>query len=399
MNLGMFKRSIACLAGLASPFTPLASRCLAAPSGGVFVPAQFVENHIYVSVKMAGIERPWILDCGAGGSVIDQGLATELGLKRSGEAQAIGAAGSVKTAFVTVPAFSVGGVESDSQPMVVLDVAGLLQRVTGTAAAGVLGYDFFSRFVTRVDFAGQTVTFYRPESFDYRGPGSTIPMHTWMNLPTVEMRVEDSLSGPWRLDIGAAVSVFHHNAVERSGLAQRSGVERVATGMGGTQRHRLVQFANAELAGFKVDRPLISVPLEAGPGALAAANVVGTLGNSILHNFVLYLDYNGGRLIVEKGAGFGKPYVPDRSGLQVMQGDSGRFEVTCAATGTPAEKAGFRAGDVVTAIDGRGPEEIGGLLALRRMLRADAGKTYEFKVARQDTTLRLKLTLEDLFPD
>jgi len=102
---------------------------------------------------------------------------------------------------------------------------------------------------------------------------------------------------------------------------------------------------------------------------------------------------------VEKGSGFGKPYVPDRSGLQVMEGDCGRLEVTCAAAGTPAEKAGFRAGDIVTSVDNRGPEEFGGLLALRRMLRAEAGKTYEFKVARQDTTLRLKLTLEDLFPN
>jgi len=294
MNLGMLKLLIAGLAALASPLTPPASRCLAAPSDGVVVPAQFIENHIYVTVKMAGIERPWLLDCGAGGSVIDQGLAAELGLARSGEVEAVGAAGSVKTAFVTVPAFSVGGVKLDSQPMVVLDVAGLLRRAAGTTAAGILGYDFFSQFVTRVDFAGQTVTFYQPESFDYRGPGSTIPMRTQTNLPVVELRVDDSLRGPWRLDIGASVAVFHHDAVRRSGLAGRSGVERVAMGMGGAQRNRWVQFANAELAGFKVDRPLISVPLEAGPGALAAADVVGTLGNSILHNFVLYLDYKGG---------------------------------------------------------------------------------------------------------
>jgi hypothetical protein len=283
--------------------------------------------------------------------------------------------------------------------MVVLDVAGLMRRASGAVAAGILGYDFLSRFVTMVDFAGQTVTLFRPESFAYRGPGRTIPMRVEANIPVVEMAVEGKYRGQWRLDIGASISAFHHHAVEKFGLTGRSGVERLASGMGGMQRHRLVQFADAELAGFKVERPVLSVPLEAGPGALAATNVLGTVGNSVLHNFVLYLDYRGSRLVVEKGSGFGKPYELDRSGLQVMQRDSGRLEVMFAAKGTPAERAGFRAGDVVVAIDGRQPGEIGGLLAVRRLLRADAGKVYEFQVMRQDSVLHLQLKLENLFSD
>ena len=391
MKLGML--------ALAAPLVLSASHCSAAPSPGRVVEARFVENHIYVTVNMAGIERPWVLDCGAGGSVIDAELVRELGLRVEGEAEAMGAAGSVKTGFAAVPGFSVGGVESDSQQMVVLDIAGLMRRASGTEAAGILGYDFLSRFVTRVDFAAQTVTFYRPESFAYRGPGRTIPLRVEANVPVVEMQVEGKYGGRWRLDFGASISAFHHHAAEKFGLAGRSGIERLASGMGGMQRHRLVQFADAELAGFKVDRPVLSVPLEGGPGALAATSVVGTLGNSVLHNFVLYLDYRGKRLIVEKGAGFGKPFALDRSGLQVMQGDSGRLKVMLAAQGTPAERAGFRAGDVVVAIDGRKPEEIGGLLAVRRLLRADAGRSYEFQVARQDSSLSLKLKLEDLFPN
>lgn len=368
-----------------------------AVDAGERIAAQFIENHIYMPVTVAGKERLWILDCGASGSVIDKGFAQELGLDVSGEVEAIGAAGSVKTGFVTVPRLRVGGIESDSQPMVVLEIAELMRRNTGTEPAGILGYDFLSRFVTRVDFAGQTVTLFRPEDFAYRGSGRTIPMGIEANIPVVEMAVDGKYRGQWRLDIGASISVFHHHAVERFGLAARSGVERLAAGMGGMQRHRLVQFADAELAGFKVERPILSVPLEAGPGVLSGTSVLGTLGNSVLHNFVLYLDYQGRRLIVEKGSGFGKPFVLDRSGLQVMQGNGGQLEVMCAAKGTPAERAGFQAGDVVKTIDGRQPKEIGGLLAVRRLLRADAGTSYEFHVSRQDSSLRLKLKLDDLF--
>lgn len=365
-------------------------------AGGERIAAQFIESHIYLPVTVAGKERLWLLDCGAGASVIDKGLAQELGLEMSGEVKAMGAAGSVTTGFVTVPRLRVAGVELDSQPMVVLGIAELMRRNIGTEPAGILGYDFLSRFVTKVDFAREEVTFFKPESFAYSGPGRAIPMRVEANIPVVEMQVDGKYRGQWRLDIGAAVSVFHHHAVEKFGLAARTGVERVAAGMGGKQRHRLVRFADAELAGFKVKRPVISVPLEAGPGALSGTNVLGTVGNSVLHNFVLYLDYQGSRLIVEKGPGFGKPLVIDRSGLQVGRTDDGSFEVICTAPSTPADKAGFKTGDIIEAVNGQSPEALGGIGRLREMLRAAPGTRYQFAVRRGDAELSLELKLEDI---
>jgi len=361
------------------------------------VAAQFIENHIYVPVTVAGKERLWILDCGAGGSVIDREFANELGLETKGEVEAMGVAGSVKTGFASVPRLRVGGIELESQPMVVLGIAELMRRNTGTEPAGILGYDFLSKFVTRVDFAGQTVTLLRPESFVYRGPGRTIPMRVEANIPVVEMAVDGEYRGQWRLDIGASISAFHHHAVEKFGLAARSGVERLAAGMGGRQRHRLVQFADAELAGFKLERPVLSVPVEAGPGAFAGTSVLGTVGNSVLHNFVLYLDYRGKRVVVEKGSEFGKPMVLDRSGLQVSRNDSGSFEAICVAANTPADKAGFKTGDVIETVDGQSPEALGGLSRIREMLRAASGTHYQVAVRRGDTRLSLDLVLAELF--
>ncbi len=295
--------------------------------GGGTVAVQFIDNHIYLPATVAGKERLWILDCGAGASVVDRGFAEELGLKLSGEVEAMGAAGSIHTGFATVPNLRVGSIGLDSQPMVVLDIAPMMRRNTGTEPAGILGYDFISRFVTRVDFAGGEVTFYLPDSFAYNGPGRSIPMRVDGNVPVVEMQVDSQHRGRWRLDLGATVSVFHRHAAESYGLAARNGVERIAVGVGGTERHRLVRFADAQLAGFRVKGPIISVPLEGSRGALAATDVVGTLGNSILRNFTLFLDYQDNRAIFERGGDFGRELVIDRSGLQVGRNDSGGFVV------------------------------------------------------------------------
>ncbi len=364
---------------------------------GERIAVQFIENHIYLPATVAGKERLWILDCGAGGSVIDRGFAEELGLKPSGAVEARGAAGSVQTGFVTVPNLRVGSIGLDRQPMVVLDIASLMRRNTGTEPAGILGYDFISRFVTKVDFAGKEVIFYPPESFSYQGPGRPVPMRLAANIPTVEAEVAGVAQGWWRLDLGASVATFHRHVVEQHGLADRPGVDRMAGGVGGLRRMRLVRFDRATLAGFAVEGPIISVPLEGGRGALAATDVIGTLGNSVLRNFTLYLDYRNKRVIFERGGDFGSELVLDRSGLQVGRTDDGTFTVICAAPGTPADEAGFKNGDVIESVNGMSPEAPGGLGRLRELFRAAPGTRYEVGVRRGDENLSLNLVLAEIF--
>ncbi|MBN2464960.1 aspartyl protease family protein [candidate division WOR-3 bacterium] len=369
----------------------------ASVAAGEGVAARVIENQVYVPVTVNGQERLWLLDCGAGASVIDKGFADELGLEKTGDVQAMGAAGTVQAGFVTVPHLRVGGIEMDSQQMVALGIAPMMRRNTGTEPAGILGYTFLSQFVTKVDFAREEVTFFRPDSFAYRGPGRAIRMDVEDNIPVVDMAVDGKFRGRWRLDLGAAAAVFHHQAAEKYDLAARSGVERLAIGVGGRKRSRLVRFADAQLAGFKVKGPIISVPLEAGGGALASTSVVGTLGNTILREFTLYLDYRHNQAIFERGGNFGKELVLDRSGLQVTGREGGSFEVLCAAPNTPAEKAGFKAGDIIESVDGVSLEELGGIGRLREMLRAAPGTRYQVDVRRGDENLSLSLVLAELF--
>lgn len=163
------------------------------------------------------------------------------------------------------------------------------------------------------------------------------------------------------------------------------------------QRVRLVRFGQVKLAGFKVEDPILSVPLEGDGGALASTDVVGTLGNSILRNFTLFLDYRNNRVTFEPGANFGRKLVFDRSGLQVSRIDDGSITVVCAAPETPADKAGFKAGDVIETVNGASPEALGGIGRLREMLRATPGTRYDVAVRRGDARLNLILVLEELF--
>jgi S1-C subfamily serine protease len=72
------------------------------------------------------------------------------------------------------------------------------------------------------------------------------------------------------------------------------------------------------------------------------------------------------------------------------------FKIVDVGKGTPADVAGLRAGDVITAVDGK-PVKAIHLYDLRKRLRNDAvGTTVTMTVSRDGQTRTAKLTLRDL---
>jgi hypothetical protein len=367
-------------------------------AAGAEVAFDFIENHIYIPVTVAGKTRPWMLDTGAGGSVIDAAFARELGLARAeGEVMAMGSGGTVQASFVELPGLTVAGAELGARTMVALDIVRLTRNRVGTEPAGILGSDFLAHYVTRLDYADRTLEFYEPDVFEYRGEGKAVAMRLENNIPAVRLAVEDSIVGWWRLDTGASYPIFHGPTVAAFGLAERTGVEVLAGGVGGPSLARLVRFGKLELAGYTIHDPVIAVPLDSAQGALATSKFVGTLGVPVLRNFVLYLDYRGNRIIFEPGADFGKRFSNDRSGLTLGQTDSAGLRVLHVSPATPADSAGFRTDDEILAIDGRAPEEFGGVRGAKELLRAESGTAYVFSVRRDGADLKLELTLRNLF--
>jgi S1-C subfamily serine protease len=71
--------------------------------------------------------------------------------------------------------------------------------------------------------------------------------------------------------------------------------------------------------------------------------------------------------------------------------------VSFVAAGTPAQEAGFLAGDVITAVNGRPAAEYGGVLPIRELLRQAPGTRLDFTLLRQRRQFHIELVLRELF--
>lgn len=359
------------------------------------VPFELIENNIFIPITIGCEKKLWLLDNGASMSVIDHDYALSLGLKPEGSINGVGIEKTFELSFVRLPPYQVEGLQFDTQT--IYSFQGLSDMFYAKDAVGILGYDFLSRFVTKIDYANRTLSFYKPKTFIYSGKGSVLDAPLNNKTFNVVMSVDEKHSGKWHLDLGAFDISFHFPFASKNGFLDRRGIERFSSSMGGEHFEKTLKFKTIEIGGFTVNNPLINIPLKISKGSNASRKTIGNIGNSLLRHFVIYLDYERQQVTLEEGKDFNRSFPVDRSGLQIGMADNGFPEIVFVAPDTPASKDGFLKGDIIKSINDIDIKYIPEIITLKKLLREKSGTEYTFKVLRDGQPEIIRLTLQDLF--
>lgn len=138
------------------------------PDGGIEIPFELgPRGHIVVDLAVDGHEPvPFVLDTGAGRTVLNQARLSVLGLgdRPSGEFVQ-GAHGRLAMGLTEVGSLSIGEVALGGMEMATMDLSGI--EAGDMTLFGVLGFDLLSRFDLTLDFVDETVAFHpRAEEWD-----------------------------------------------------------------------------------------------------------------------------------------------------------------------------------------------------------------------------------------
>ena len=312
-TLSAFMLAVACAEPYQAARAQRAPRPMPAPEvsferGGSAVRIPFElgrNNHVFLRVGINDSEPLWfILDTGAT-TLISLGRAHSLGLKlRRGE-DGFGAGenaievSEIETATLKLPGLSfrergISAIPDTSLP------TSLDHRIDG-----LLGANFFRRFVVEIDYGARTLTLRSPRGFRYSGGGERIPIRTAEDLifarAVVEPQRRAPLSGWFAIDSGGGHAlllnspfVAAHNLLTP---AQRANTSRVES-TGGTAGVVVGESESLRLGRVRVERPqtLFSV---AAAGMSASEEFAGSIGAGVLRRFKVIFDYSRRTMILE----------------------------------------------------------------------------------------------------
>ena len=359
------------------------------------IPFELNGNQIFLRTRVNGSEPLWFgLDTGASGSVINTATAEALGLKMEGGGRTTGAGGQVQSSTVRGVRLDIGGARLEGLDAMTLTLTSI-ENAMGHRMDGILGSEFFRRYVVELDYERLLINLYEPAGFEYKGRGESLPLTFALNHPYVHAKVampgREPVEGKFVLDTGSNFPlILLDSFVKEKRLAESltKTLKVTGRGVGGEVSMPVGRTGRLLLGSYSLENPVTSFPQT---GWFAREGAAGNIGNAILRRFKVTFDYLRSRMFLEPNERFSAPFEYDMSGLQFVTESPSFKTVTIlrVLSDSPAAEAGLRQGDEVVSIEGR-PVTDFKLAALREMLR-QPDRRYALQIRRGTETLSAEL--------
>lgn len=320
-------------------------------SGEVTVPA---EGGLTFEATIDG-KGPYkaLFDTGAGVNVLSLGLAHKLGLHLDAQAAELGTSspGHMQAYKTQVETLQIGDLLLRNQVFYVIDFPG------GVDDGSILvGYELLRRFAVRIDFEKQRLTFYDGARFHYSGTGTAVPLRIQDNALLVKSFI-GAASGWFQFDTGndSGTMIFTNFTVPND-LIRILGAHFLAYNgrgfAGPSPQAYLVRVNNMRIG--EVRLPSIVGRFSTDP--TDKRDIDGNIGKDILSHFTEVFDCPHGQVYFETTKESTEPEVFNRAGL-IFDSFGHGLEVMTVLPGSPGAQAGIKVGDVVTAIEGKTPDD------------------------------------------
>jgi hypothetical protein len=241
------------------------------------IPFQFHDGMIWLKVTVAGQSEPlnFLLDSGAGESVLDLSTARRLGLKLGGRQAVVGV--HISNLAYRMEGFEarVAGVPISSS-LLAVDLGGP-SRCCSQHIDGLIGADFFRDHIVRIDYAAQIIRLLQRAEMDPAGC-DILPLARRNDTLCAQVSVDGNAPEWLRLDTGCNTTL---EWVVNGDKAKKLGLTTIGLNSGSVRElHTDVQFGAKRIAAVRTGVHTNQM----------FAGEAGLIGNGLLSRFIVTID-------------------------------------------------------------------------------------------------------------
>jgi PDZ domain/Aspartyl protease len=338
--------------------------------GNLVIPFEYVNNFIIINVQFERLlPLKFIFDTGAEHTIITKREITDgLGIHYEKEFKVKGADGMKEVSAYLIRDVQLGieqrAFEHESM-LVFKEDYFRIDDYVGMQIHGILGGSIFSKYIVQIDYKARQITFHQPND-------TKIPLKKFTPLPIDVHKHKPYLNASLRLandsilpikllvDSGAGLALLLQSYTHPQLAVPPNAVPgNLGFGLGGNMAGFISRTKQLNIQSKFTFNQLFTryqqLPdsIEFDMSILHGRN--GILGNQILDQFQLYIDYNRQLLYLKPNSTYGKDsYKYDRSGLSVIATGMkfNQYIVQQVIINSPAALAGIQIGDVITKING-----------------------------------------------
>ncbi len=295
----------------------------------------------------------FILDTGSGGISLDSATCDELKISlKASDTTITGIGGIRKVAFAFDQSLSLPGLKIEHLNFHVNNYE-VLTSVYGEKVDGIIGYSFFSRYIVKINFDSSIIEVYSPGRIDYPKAGHL--MHpAFTNLPIQWLNVKDKRSQGFNfyIDTGAGLCLLMSEQFAKDSsilLSRRRPVVTQAEGMGGKLQMRLTIVKEVKVGPYKF-KAVPTYLYKDNYNVTSYPFTGGLLGNDILRRFNMVINYPNREIHILPNKHYYEDFDYAYTGLGIYY-VNGKISVEDVIDGSPADKANFKVGDEIMAVN------------------------------------------------
>jgi len=236
----------------------------------------------------------FILDTGAGTSLLSAELAQQLNIKILGTKEGQSAGGKVSVSLAKVESLALGQAKIEDVEVGIVDL-GHIAKTIGTRIDGDVGYNFLKHFRVTIDYESGEIRFDDPKRIEnFGGPAKAeIPMRLASPAkPLVLVDVYANGRGPFQfaIDTGTSTTAIAPEVAQQLGI-DGSPIGPLTTG-GSQVNVTAGNLKSFQVGGARIDDLVVVVAdFFAMLSQAVGAKLDGIVGYNFLRNFRVVMDY------------------------------------------------------------------------------------------------------------